>query len=139
MIRKISEDAWERYKALLPTTRELYVPALPVNLPFQGKVEGNFDYILPDEVLERLREWLQSRGEKLVYYFKTEGIEGEDTNFEVDVADLTHDNLVTINRHAENAIAGRDFTWAIFVDHEGVLHVSGPPELMQKLSNTPAA
>ena len=91
MIRKISEDAWERYKALLPTTRELYVPALPVNLPFQGKVEGNFDYILPDEVLERLREWLQSRGEKLVYYFKTEGIEGEDTNFEVDVADLTHD------------------------------------------------
>lgn len=134
MVREISPDAWERYKALLPKTRELYELALPVNLPYQGKVEGSFDYILPDEVLERLRAWLQSRGEESVYYFKTEGIEGEATNFEVDIADLTHESLSEVNGHAENAIVGKDFTWAIFVDHEGVLHVSGPPELMRQLT-----
>jgi hypothetical protein len=48
MIRTISDEAWGQYKALLPQTRELYVPALPTNLPYQGKVAGNFDYVLPD-------------------------------------------------------------------------------------------
>ena len=134
MVREISHDAWEQYKALLPQTRELYVLALPVNLPYQGKVDGVFDYILPDEVLARLRVWLQSRGEESVYYFKTEGVAGEATNFEVDVAELTHESLSEVNGHSENAIVGKDFTWAIFVDHEGGLHVSGPPELMRQLS-----
>lgn len=134
MVREISHDAWEQYKALLPQTRELYQLALPVNLPFQGTVDGVFDYILPDEVLARLRAWLQSRGEESVYYFKTEGVEGEATNFEVDVAELTHESLEQVNGHSESAIVGKDFTWAIFVDHEGALHVSGPPELMRQLS-----
>ena len=134
MIRVISDNAWGQYKALLPQTRELYVPPLPTNLPYQGKVEGNFDYVLPDEVLGRLKEWLQSRGEGSVYYFKTEGIEDEDTNFEVEVAELTHDSLADLDVHSENVIAGKDFSWAVFVDHEGAFHVSGPKELMQKLS-----
>ena len=134
MIRTISDEAWGQYKALLPQTRDLYVPALPSNLPFQGKLEGNFDYVLPDEVLGRLREWLQSRGEESVYYFKTEGSEDEDTNFEVDTAELTNDGLAELDVHGENVITGKDFSWAVFVDHEGTLHVSGPKELMQKLS-----
>jgi hypothetical protein len=133
-VRTISHDAWEQYKALLPNTRKIYELALPVNLPYQGAVQGDFDYVLPDEVLGRLREWLQSRREEFVYYFKTEGIEGEATNFEIGIAELTHDNLAKINTCSENAIAGIDFTWAIFVDHEGGLHVSGPQELMRQLS-----
>lgn len=135
MARVISDDAWRQYKALLPQTRELYVPALPANLPYQGKLAGSFDYVLPDEVLGRLREWLQSRGEQSVYYFKTEGIETEDSNFEIKTAELTHDSLSELDVHSENAIVGKDFTWAVFVDHEGSLHVSGPIELMQKLSD----
>lgn len=135
MARVISDDAWRQYKALLPQTRELYVPALPANLPYQGKLAGSFDYVLPDEVLGRLREWLQSRGEQSVYYFKTEGIETEDLNFEIKTAELTHDSLSELDVHSENAIVGKDFTWAVFVDHEGSLHVSGPIELMQKLSD----
>ena len=134
MIRKISADAWRLYQALLPQTRELYVPALPTNLPYQGKVEGNFDYILPDEVLGRLRVWLQSRGEESVYYFKTESTNDEDTNFEVERAELTHDNLADLDVHSENVIVAKDFAWAVFVDHEGAFHVSGPKELIQKLS-----
>ena len=130
MVREISPEAWEQYKALLPSTREIYIPALPVNLSYQGKVQGSFDYVLPEEVLEQLRAWLQSRGEEFVYFFKTEGIAGEATNFEVHVAELTHESLSKIDVHCENALAGKDFTWAIFVDHEGDLHVSGPPELM---------
>ena len=134
MIRVISDNAWGQYKALLPQTRELYVPALPTNLPFQGKIEGSFDYILPDKVLARLREWLQSRGEESVYYFKTESVKDEDAHFEVDTAELTYDSLSDLDVHGENVIVGKDFSWAVFVDHEGALHVSGPKELMQKLS-----
>ena len=134
MIRNISHDAWGQYKALLPKTRELYVPALPTNLPYQGKVKGNFDYVLPAEILGRLREWLQSRREEFVYYFKTESIEGEATDFEVETAELTHDSLAELDVHCENAIVGKDFTWAVFVDHEGAFHVSGPKELMKRLS-----
>ena len=134
MIRTISDDVWTQYKELLPKTRELYVPALPVDLPYQGSIQGSFDYVLPDEVLGRLRKWLESRGERIVYYFKTEIVEGEPNNFEVEVPELTHDNLSEINSHAENVIVARDFSWAIFVDHEGFLHVSGPVELMQLLT-----
>lgn len=134
MIRRITDQAWRQYKALLPQTRERYMPALPLNLPFQGKIEGSFDYVLPDKVLARLREWLRSRGEESVYYFKTEAVEDEDTNFEVETAELTHDDLSDLDVHGENVIVGKDFSWAVFVDHEGALHVSGPKELMQKLS-----
>ena len=134
MVRTISDDVWGQYKALLPQTRKLYVPALPANLAYQGKVEGNFDYVLPDEVLARLREWLQSRGEEFVYYFKTESIAGEATDFEVPVAELSHNSLAELNVHSENVIVGKDFTWVVFVDHEGAFHVSGPPDLMRKLS-----
>ncbi len=134
MIRKITDQAWRQYKALLSQSRERYVPALPLNLPFQGKIEGSFDYVLPDKVLARLREWLRSRGEESVYYFKTEAVEGEETNFEVETAELTHDDLSILDVHGENVIVGKDFSWAVFVDHEGALHVSGPQELMQKLS-----
>jgi hypothetical protein len=134
MIRTISDEAWGQYKALLPQTHELYVPALPTNLPYQGKVEGNFDYVLPDEVLGRLREWLERRGEESVYFFKTEGMDGEDMTFEVEVTELTQESLAALHVHSENAIVAKDFAWAVFVDHEGAFHVSGPTELMQKLS-----
>jgi hypothetical protein len=134
MIRTISDEAWGQYKALLPQTHELYVPALPANLPYQGKVEGNFDYVLPDEVLGRLREWLHSRGEESVYFFKTEGTDDEDMNFEVEATELTNESLAELEVHSENAIVAKDFAWAVFVDHEGAFHVSGPTELMQKLS-----
>jgi|SRR5215213_2483151 len=134
MVRTISHDAWGQYKALLPQTRELYVPPLPTNLPYQGKVPGNFDYILPDKVLGRLRKWLQSRGEEFVYYFKTESTEGEATDFEVETAELTYESLAELDVHSENVIVGKDFSWAVFVDHEGALHVSGPEELLRKLS-----
>ena len=137
MITQISEDVWLRYKELLPKTRELYVPALPVNLPYQGSIQGSFNYVLPDEVLGRLRKWLESRGEEFVYYFKTEIAEGEANNFKVEVSELTHDNLSEINICSENVIVAGDFSWAIFVDHEGFLHVSGPVDLMQALTSQP--
>ena len=134
MVRTISHDAWAQYKALLPQTREVDVSPLPANLPYQGKVAGDFDYILPDEVLGRLRKWLQSRGEEFVYYFKMESTEGEATDFEIEIAELTYESLAELDVHSENVIVGKDFTWAVFVDHEGALHVSGPEELKRKLA-----
>ena len=135
MIRTISNDVWQRYKELLPKTRTLYQPMLPVNLPYQGSIRGDFDYVLPDEVLGLLRTWLSKRGEEFVYYFLTESTGDEPTDFEVATVQLTHDDLAKINQSFENAIVAKDFTWALFVDHEGTVHVSGPPELMSVVSS----
>ena len=133
MIKNISENAWLRYKALLPESRKVYEPVLPENLPYQGKIEGQFDYVLPEELLARIREWMHKRGEKYIYYFLTESAQGEKTDFEVSISQLTHDNLFEINRSHDNAIVSSDFTWAVFVDHEGALHVAGPEDLFSLL------
>lgn len=133
MIKAISEETWTRYNALLPRSRKIYEPVLPANLPYQGKVEGAFDYVLPEKLLKRLREWLNKRGEKSVYYFLTESVQGEKTDYKISTSHLTRDNLLELNTANENAIVGEDFTWAIFVDHEGALHVSGPKELLSFL------
>ena len=134
MIKKISNDAWDCYKTLLPKTRGIYEPPLPANLPYQGRVHGEFDYILSDEVLGRLREWLNKRGDEAVYYFMTEFAEGDSTDFEVKTSELTKETLSSVNKTYENALVAKDFSWAIFVDHEGALHVSGPKDLMITLS-----
>ena len=73
MIKAIPEDMWLRYKKLLSTSHELDVPALPETLPYVGIVEGPFDYVPPEAILERLRQWLKSRGITLAFYFLTEG------------------------------------------------------------------
>lgn len=133
-MRSLSKHVWNRYQALLPKTRTIYEPPLPEDLPYQGKIDGGFNYILPDDLLARLKEWLNKRGENLVFYFLTESAGEEPSDFEIETAELTHDNLATVNTNYENALVARDFSWVIFVDHEGYLHVSGPPELMMVLS-----
>ena len=45
MIKVVSQDVWQHYKALLPTSHALYVPALPETLPYVGTIEGPFDRV----------------------------------------------------------------------------------------------
>lgn len=134
MVKAVSKEAWTRYKALLPKTRNIYEPVLPGSVPYQGKIEGSFDYVLPEELLQRLRDWLSQNGQTSVYYFLTESVEGETTDFEINTEDLTHNNMLKLNKANENVIVARDFTWAVFVDHDGTLHVSGPNDLFFLLS-----
>ncbi len=130
MIKAISEDIWLRYKTLLSTSHELYVPALPETLPYLGIIEGPFDYVPPETILERLRQWLSSRSIASVFYFLTEGSsENHPTDFEISVSELTEATLSVLNNGFESVLVGTDFAWALFMDHEGNLHVAGPDDL----------
>jgi len=111
MIKALSEDLWFCYKKLLSTSHKLYVPALPETLPYLGSIEGPFDYVLPETVLERLRQWLSSRGTVSVFYFLTEGnSESHPTDYEVSVSELTEATLSELNNGFENVLVGTDFS-----------------------------
>ena len=130
MIKAISEDIWLRYKKLLSTSHKLYVPALPETLPYLGIIEGPCDYVPPETILEQLRQWLSSRGITSVFYFLTEGSPvGYPTDYEISVSELTEATLSELNNGFENVLVGTDFSWALFMDHEGNLHVAGPDDL----------
>jgi len=121
---------WLRYKTLLSTSHELYVPALPETLPYLGIIEGPFDYVPPEIILERLRQWLSSRGIASVFYFLTEEVsESHPTDYEISVSELTEATLSALNNGFENVLVGTGFSWALFMDHEGNLHVAGPDDL----------
>jgi hypothetical protein len=129
-------NMWLRYKTLLSTSHELYVPALPEALPYVGIIEGPFDYVPPEAVLERLRQWLSSRGIASVFYFLTEGSsESHATDYEISVSELTEATLSALNNGFENVLVGTDFSWALFMDHEGNLHVAGPNDLFACLQS----
>jgi hypothetical protein len=134
MIKVLPKDIWQRYKALLSTSRKLYIPVLPATLPYLGIIGGSFDYVPPEAVLERLRGWLNSKGIASVFYFLTEGTsEDGPTDYELSVADLTERTLSELNTGFENVVVGTDFSWALFMDHEGNLHMAGPNELFSCL------
>lgn len=130
MIKAISKNIWLRYKTLLSTSHELYVPALPETLPYLGSIEGPFDYVPPEAILEWLRQWLSSRGIASVFYFLTEGTsESHLIDYEISVSELTEATLSALNNGFENVLVGTDFSWALFMDHEGNLHVAGSDDL----------
>jgi hypothetical protein len=136
MIKAISEDTWLRYKKLLSTSHKLYVPALPETLPYLGIIDGTFDYVLPERALERLRQWLSSRGITSVFYFLTESSPaGHPTDYEISVSELTEATLSALNNGFENVLVGTDFSWALFMDHEGNLHMAGPNDLFACLKS----
>ncbi len=136
MIKAMSEDIWLRYKKLLSTSHKLYVPALPETLPYLGSIEGPFDYITPEPILERLRQWLSSRSIASVFYFLTEsGSEHHPTDYEISVSELTEATLSALNNGFESVLVGTDFSWALFLDHEGNLHVAGPEDLFACLQS----
>ena len=127
---RMVNDMWLRYKALLSTSHKLYVPALPETLPYLGSIEGPFDYVPPEAILERLRQWLSSRGSASVFYFLTEGIsEHHPTDYEISISKLTAATLLALNNGFESVLVGTDFSWALFMDHEGHLHVASPDDL----------
>jgi hypothetical protein len=130
MIKVISQDVWQQYKAFLPTSHTLYIPALPETLPYAGSITGPFDYVPPEPLLAKLRQWLRSKVVASVFYFLTERVAGDHpTDYEISVSELTEANLATLNNGFENVVTGTDFSWALFMDHEGQLHVAGPSEL----------
>ena len=130
MIKAIPQDIWLHYKNLLPTSHKLYVPTLPETLPYLGSIEGPFDYVPPEAVLQRLRQWLGRRGVVSVFYFLTESLsEAAPTDYELSMAELTEATLARLNSGFENVLVGTDFSWALCMDHEGKLHVAGSEEL----------
>jgi hypothetical protein len=136
MIQSASEAEWRRFAAQLSKARVAGEPVLPAQVPYQGAIPGVFDYVLPDDLLACLRDWLYGRGETRVLYFLTEtaGSQSGETNFVLDLWDLNEDALSEVNSGFESVLTALDFAWALFVDHEGMVHVAGPPELYASLA-----
>ena len=133
MATPVSQEDWLRYRALLPQKHDLCQIPLPTTLPYQGTLRGSVNYIPPESLLRGLREWLENRGERSVCYFLTEYVREEEGLFEVEVSELTERTLANLNANFENVITAKDFSWALFIDHEGGLHVAGPAELFSRL------
>ena len=124
MIKVVSQDVWQQYKTFLPTSHTLYIPALPETLPYAGTIAGSFDYVPPELLLAKLRQWLRSKGVASVFYFLTERVaQHHPTDYEISISELTEANLAALNNGFENVVTGTDFSWALFMDHEGRFEV----------------
>lgn len=134
MVNVITELHWARYKELVATI-SADTPPLPDGLQRPGNIRGPFDYVPPEAFLVRLREWMLERGDSSLYYFLTETVSGEDRelNFEIAVWDLSAEELAGVNNSVESLLVGVDYSWAVFMDHEGVAHVAGPTSLYDRL------
>lgn len=133
MPTSVPKEAWLRYSALIPRKRDLYKILLPSTLPYCGRLKRAVNYIPPESLLKALREWLENRSEQSAFYFLTEYVREEEGLFEVEISELTESPLSKLNANFENVITAKDFSWALFIDHEGALHVAGPKDLFSTL------
>ncbi len=136
MIRPADPAVWLNFTRRLPKGRDLYKLQLPADLPYRGKLQAVLDYVPPDSILQPLREWVARRTDTEVLYFMTEGVTGEPSDFVITLSSLTHDALASINVGRENVFVGMNGDWALFIDHEGGLHVAGPSDLFDVLNST---
>lgn len=135
MIQRAPEAEWRRFAAQVSKVRETGEPVLPVQARYCGVLPGAADYVLSDDLLGCVREWLYERGESRSLYFLTETAPSQvgDASFVVDLWDLNEDALSAVNTGFESVLTGSEFDWALFVDHEGDVHVAGPSELYERL------
>ena len=129
-IKEISDKSWLSYKSLL--TADFDDLPLPANLEYFGTLDLIVDYIPNEKLLSCLRDWLRNNREKSIYYYLTECVGAKHTYYEIDTEDLTVENLQKINP-LENLFVGKQFDWAIYIHHEGQLHIAGEESLYQCL------
>jgi len=136
MIQHASDAEWRLFAAQLSKARRPGEPVLPAEAPYRGVLPGTYDYVLPDDLLVCLRDWLLERGETRVLYFLTETVRSQagEANFAIDLWDLNENALSEANSGFESVLTGRDFSWAIFVDHDGAVHVAGHSDLYERLA-----
>lgn len=133
MIKKITPEKWEEYKKLLPKDHRLYDPPFPASLIYEGKIEASVDFVPPEEILDGVRNWLNGLRIDSFYYFITDGATEDFKDYEMLTTDLNRQNLLQINNRCANLMVGKEFDWAIFIDHEGDIHVAGSRELLDIL------
>lgn len=128
MVTSLSQEMSDRFDTLLPPGIKSPEPVLPVNLARFGGIAASVDYVLPQVLLDIIRNFMTGRGETSVYYFLTESVPDQVTDFELLPVDL-HVDVLSELTPTENVFVGQNFDWALFVDHEGCLHVAGSEEL----------
>jgi hypothetical protein len=135
MVQVLGADEWRRFASVFSAHHAVGQPLIPPTAVYRGRLPGDYDYTLSGPLLSSLRDWLYERGESRLLYFLTESSKsmGEDVNFSVDIFELGEEVLQQLNPGVEAVLTGEQFDWAIFVDHEGGVHVGGPPELMERL------
>ena len=126
-------DAWQEYCLRLPEKLDSQDPKIPNYLETR-EVDDGESYVPSTRLLDRLRAWLISEGQTSLYYFMTEhtGTEKQ-LDFLVPSSRLSRDLLLELNPGAESVLTGYDFSWAVFVDHEGRVVVGGPQNLASSL------
>jgi hypothetical protein len=130
MITKAGEEAWKVFQRLLPGPSGRGAVALPASLEHRLAVPG---YSLTEEHLRRLGRWLRNQGKEGAYRFRVEiarGEEPEDVRFGVDdLETVIGDYQKTCG---DMVLTGEDFSWAVFLGHEGFIHIAGPLELLRE-------
>ncbi|MGB7070435.1 MAG: hypothetical protein WBD22_13155 [Pyrinomonadaceae bacterium] len=130
MLKK-ADHLWEKYVSGIVRKIDIYDPPFADNLDYIGHIKAHVDYVPSDEFFESLRAWLLDRHEERLLYFLTEAVKGENTSFELGIEDLDRTTLTTINPGYCNLFVGVDFSWAIFIDDEGNIHVAGNRHLFR--------
>lgn len=124
VVSRAPHNAWERYRVAAADSLH---PPLPASAPFQGVIQGGENYAPPEALLDRLRDWLRSVGETRVLHFRTEVVSNQEgpSDNELDVWDITPEAIGELSDGLENVLTAYDFTWALFTDHGGAIHVGG--------------
>jgi hypothetical protein len=105
---------------------------LPAAVPFQGALQCAFQ-LLPDDVWDRMRDWLLFRGEHEIWFFITEGSADEldQTAWKLALDELTFESLATLNLSFDCFLTAPGFKWAIRILHTGEILIGGPQELFE--------
>jgi hypothetical protein len=138
MLKIAPEQARTELEKLMPEGCKHDDPKqfLPTTLPYQGYLETFSDVIPCNELLQCLRSWMLRHDQGKVFYFLTESCEGDITDFSVDRDQLNHETLCQINPFFENIITAQDYSWVLFIDNEGEMHVAGSEEFFCNLRNS---
>jgi hypothetical protein len=130
LMDKAPGDVWRQYMSVAHLTADGELP-LPSTGVYRGSLATKAGYVLPETLLEAMREWLESHGQENIYYFLTEtfsSLAGQDT-FALHTSELTEELLASLNPGVESVLTAPGFEWAIGMDHDGFLHVVGPESL----------
>jgi len=133
----IDESVWSRYRSLFPAGFRRSDLPLPGNLEYFGALQCTAHPVPPAALLEALAAWLADRGEDEVYMFLTE-IDRTITekDYALGRAELTPTSFKGLQGYFyAKVLTAKDFSWALFVDADGVVHVAGEKSLYEAIAS----
>jgi hypothetical protein len=134
-MRAINGVPWQTYQSLLTSKPHSGDLPLPVRLCYHGALACDAHPVPPRWLLDAIAAWLHTRGQEEFYVFLTEVDETlSQRDFLASVADLTTPSFSVLPGYFyAKVLAGIDFSWAIFLDPDGGVHVAGEESLAKAI------